>query len=616
MGRRRWGTNDYGGFVRRLALLSLVFFVAAPSAQGQSAGIDVELFHPNVDGRGFFGTNAASIHAPGEFGVGLVLHYARKQLLVPSGANPGFQVTNRLSGNLILSLGLASWLELGLAVPVSLWNENDVVFAGSQNTAGFGDIRFSPKLRLLNEQRHGVGLSLITMLTLPSGDTSAFLGQKNVRLSPELVLEKGLGPMRLLVNFGAHLRETATYLNVEVGHELFARVALTARVARSVELGAELLSTLGGDRVAGNPLEALFGARFFGGDKWQMWLGAGPGLTRAYGSPAVRVLAGLVYAPHDTSPDRDGDGVPDKDDRCPDQPGPASNQGCPKLERRVDRGRIDTDGDGVPDKDDDCPTEPGPAANRGCPWPDRDKDGVPDREDQCPDVPGPKWNKGCPFVHKPAAPDRDGDGVPDSEDQCPDVAGPKWNKGCPFVYKPPAPTAPARPVSDRDGDGVPDSEDKCPDVPGPKDNGGCPLPPPRVVVTQGEVKILDQVRFQTGKAEILESSNEILDQVATVLKQHPEIEKLEIQGHTDDVGNAMKNRLLSERRALAVMAYLVEKGVGGARLVARGYGSKKPLVKLNKKRMKKPALKAARAKNRRVQFIVLGARSDGAKGDE
>ena len=112
--------------------------------------------------------------------------------------------------------------------------------------------------------------------------------------------------------------------------------------------------------------------------------------------------------------DRDKDGIPDKEDRCPDTPGLPEFQGCP-----------DTDGDGIPDIDDACPTVPGPVENNGCPWPDTDGDGVLDKDDACPTVPGPVENNGCPW------PDTDGDGVLDKDDACPTVPGlPEYN-GCP-----------------------------------------------------------------------------------------------------------------------------------------------------------------------------------------
>ncbi|WP_312390745.1 von Willebrand factor type A domain-containing protein [Chryseobacterium sp.] len=85
--------------------------------------------------------------------------------------------------------------------------------------------------------------------------------------------------------------------------------------------------------------------------------------------------------------DKDQDGIPNKEDQCPDLAGPKENNGCPWP---------DTDGDGVIDKDDACPTVAGPAENNGCPWPDTDGDGVLDKDDACPTVPGmPEYN-GCP----------------------------------------------------------------------------------------------------------------------------------------------------------------------------------------------------------------------------
>lgn len=83
--------------------------------------------------------------------------------------------------------------------------------------------------------------------------------------------------------------------------------------------------------------------------------------------------------------DRDKDGIPDKDDLCPDQAGPAATQGCP-----------DSDGDGVADKDDKCPTAAGMAKWDGCP--DSDGDGIPDHLDKCPNVAGVAAMKGCPEV--------------------------------------------------------------------------------------------------------------------------------------------------------------------------------------------------------------------------
>ena len=103
-------------------------------------------------------------------------------------------------------------------------------------------------------------------------------------------------------------------------------------------------------------------------------------------------------------------------DACPDVAGPAALNGCP-----------DRDGDGIADKDDKCPDVAGLAKYNGCPIPDTDKDGINDEEDKCPTVPGVARYQGCPI------PDTDNDGVNDEEDKCPNEPGPASNFGCPEI---------------------------------------------------------------------------------------------------------------------------------------------------------------------------------------
>ncbi|MBI4947218.1 MAG: OmpA family protein [Bacteroidetes bacterium] len=176
-------------------------------------------------------------------------------------------------------------------------------------------------------------------------------------------------------------------------------------------------------------------------------------------------------------PDRDGDHIPDNMDECPDQPGLPQFNGCP-----------DRDSDGIIDKNDSCPDVAGTVQFNGCP--DQDGDGIIDIKDSCPDVPGvPEFN-GCP--------DRDGDKIIDKLDSCPDEAGlPKLN-GCPdkdgdgIIDK--HDLCPNEPGSaetfgcpDKDGDGVVDKEDRCPDKAGPKENDGCPLARLHLIDEKGNI---------------------------------------------------------------------------------------------------------------------------------
>jgi len=114
--------------------------------------------------------------------------------------------------------------------------------------------------------------------------------------------------------------------------------------------------------------------------------------------------------------DRDGDGIVDSLDKCPDIFGLASMQGCP-----------DKDGDGISDAEDKCPDVFGVARYLGCPIPDTDGDGINDENDKCPTVAGVARYQGCPI------PDTDGDGVDDEVDKCPNVPGPSDNYGCPVI---------------------------------------------------------------------------------------------------------------------------------------------------------------------------------------
>ncbi len=153
--------------------------------------------------------------------------------------------------------------------------------------------------------------------------------------------------------------------------------------------------------------------------------------------------------------DRDGDGVADEIDACPEEAGSPLADGCLSDE--------DADLDGIADSEDLCPDEAGGLAVGGCPeteTPDRDLDGVLDDSDRCPDMPGLPEYAGCPASAWLA--DADGDGVPDFVDGAPGEAGPVDAGGTPLVTG-----------TDRDGDGVPDGEDACPDDPGP--GSGCPL---------------------------------------------------------------------------------------------------------------------------------------------
>lgn len=257
--------------------------------------------------------------------------------------------------------------------------------------------------------------------------------------------------------------------------------------------------------------------------------------------------------------DTDGDGIYDKDDECPTEPGLAIFKGCP-----------DSDGDGIPDKDDECPNEPGLAEFQGCP--DTDGDGIPDKDDACPEVAGLKEFQGCP--------DTDGDGVPDNLDKCPNEKGPKENQGCPWP--------------DRDGDGVPDKDDKCPDQAGPASNQGCPELTDEVADQLNSFAKV--IYFDTDKATIKIDSEQTLTAIKRIMNDYANA-SFKIEGHTDSTGGSEINLRLSEERAAAVKDWLISNGVSASRLSSEGFGSTKPIA-TNR-------TSAGRAQNRRAEIKVI-----------
>ena len=271
--------------------------------------------------------------------------------------------------------------------------------------------------------------------------------------------------------------------------------------------------------------------------------------------------------------DADGDGVRDRDDRCPNTPAGVvvDRFGCP----------VDTDGDGVPDYLDECPNEAGTV--RGCP--DSDGDGVPDKDDACPDTPaGVRVDaRGCPL-------DSDGDGVPDYLDKCANT--PRGvavdADGCPL---------------DSDGDGIPDHLDKCPDVAGLPEFDGCPKPAAIVVTeTFRERNLL----FDFGRATIHASSGPALDEAARVMQTAPD-ERFLVIGHTDKVGSEAANLRLSRARAAAVVAALEKRGVNPAQLKSIGMGFAEATVPAT-------ASNEERQRDRRVVVKSLSAEEWGQYG--
>jgi OmpA-OmpF porin, OOP family len=563
---------------RSLAVLMplLITGLAAPASGQQAEGFALNRFDPSERGSEWFVLESLDLRGEGRPAVGIVGDWGHKPLVLyaPDGSERKLLVSDQLFVNVGGGVILANRLRLSANVPIAAYE------AGEQGTlngttyvppssASIGDIRLGADVRLVGEFGDPFTAALGVQVHLPTGKQSDYTGDGKVRVVPRLLGAGEVGAFSYAVKLGLQYRALdGSFASSPIGTEVLFGAAAGIRAAdKNLLIGPELYGSTvvtNGDaafKKLSTPLEILFGAHYTFASDFRAGLGVGPGLTRGFGTPQVRVLASFEFIPAIVPPppppsDRDKDGIIDSEDACPDTPGVKTDD--PK-----------TNG---------CPRAPS----------DRDKDGIIDAEDACPDTPGvktddPKTN-GCP----PPPADRDKDGVPDVEDACPDTPGvktddPKTN-GCP----PPPP--------DRDKDGIPDPEDACPDIPGPKNEdpkkNGCP----EARIEAGEIKILQQVKFKTASAVILPESDGILTAVMTIFNEHPEIKKVRVEGHTDNRGGAAMNMGLSSRRAASVATWLIKHGVDKSRLTSKGFGLTKPIDS--------NTTDEGRQNNRRVEFHI------------
>jgi outer membrane protein OmpA-like peptidoglycan-associated protein len=590
--------------LRRTLLVAIALLT--PSVSRAQRGIESELFHPALDSYGIITVERAQTSHQWDFGFKLFLDYAQSPLKLAfyDATSMGPRTKAAMDWQVALHfgahLGLTNWLEAAVQVPISAQGYSDAY--GSYGSAadpmitrtGFYaadrftnipppdaaplDARLALKARLFRKDLFG--MALIAAATVPFGDDAAFLGDTGFTFRPSLVMDVTKGPLTFALNVGAIVREQTTVYDphdqalkvasprvlLQVGHEMTAAAGIAYRFVQWVGIAAEAYSYLPllSSKVASRDFTAdVLGAlQIYPARDLVLAIGAGGGVVPgAARRDDFRVLAGLSWAPAEqkgavsaNAIDSDGDGIPDGQDLCPNEPedkdGFEDEDGCPDL---------DNDHDGIPDKLDKCPNEAedrdGHDDEDGCPDPDNDGDGIPDVQDKCPNDPedrdGFQDDDGCPDA------DNDGDGIPDAVDKCPNE--PETRNGV-------------------------DDEDGCPD------SGGAP-----VAVSKLELSG-EPIAFDAGKSTLTAKATAALDSVAAKITASA-AKRVRIEGHADTNEAGKRTETLSQARAAAVREYLIKKGVDGDRLQAVGYGDKRLLdTKRNA---------AARAKNRRVELIVV-----------
>ncbi len=568
----------------------------------KNEGMEVRLFRPAVDTKGHFTTDGSLVLPHLNYSLGMMLDFGFNHWVAVEQEGEFYDKTymkRAINAVLMANLGLNNMFVVGFQLPIGVssgvafggYDEvNDERLRDEWSTKGaFGDIALHVKAGWLKADRNPIGLGTVIQYQFGSGKSELLLGEpgKAGALSGKLIVDAEPGTWyRIALNVGGRYAFQAKSENhlsdgfaIGGGTLLFRNgLLLTAGLGQSFMLWRNVLDfvvEIYGNQLASDfgdmsylSLEASGGFKFYIDGHSYLVAGAAGGLPLAdtdskygYQNAQWRLFLGIAFEP--SIGDRDRDGIPDDADQCPDEP---------------------EDVDNFEDSD-------------GCPDPDNDRDGILDVDDDCPliaeDADGDEDEDGCPEQEKaPEIHDRDKDGILDEEDECPDDPedrdGFEDADGCPD--------------DDNDRDGFPDLNDECPlereVLNGFEDDDGCPDEGEALVtVTDDELQLLQGIRFKTASHEIVgQKSFEILDAVSAVLKANQDLRVL-IEGHTDSKGRRRYNISLSNRRAKSVRKHLIESGIDGSRMEAKGFGPDRP-IETNE-------TEEGRSANRRVVFTKL-----------
>jgi predicted outer membrane repeat protein len=491
-------------FVRRresvwLAVAALLS-VGLVSSPARAAGVDAHGFQLMGTTGDLYGyTRMAYPYGgvKGDFDVSLVADHAWRPLVevLPEGRQ--VVLSNLSTASVAMSGSLGSWTRLEAVLPVHLYGVGP-----TGSFAAMGDLRLGAVVPAWSPAGTRPGLAIAPSVWVPTGNEERMVGNPGFSGGGVITVAQELGRLGWVVNVGARAGRFEPERNLRAGAGPLVGLGLHYAVTNSLTVTGEA-ATQGTSGFSQWPLELMLSSRIrLRGGSWAM-VGAGAGLNDAVGSSTARVVIGggfnrrreappevivqYVEPPIDTTADRDGDGIVDVEDACPDQ---AETY------------------DGFDDDD-------------GCPELDGDNDGVPFDRDACPE--------------EPIYPEQD----------------PRYSDGCPKL-------------AELSGD--------------------------RIVITQN-------IFFREGSAVVLRRSGPVLDEVARIIVEHPELDTVLIEGHTNNNGGPEYNYRLSEDRAVSVMRWLIDAGVDRNRLVAQGYGYDVPLVDHDHRDAKKL--------NRRVEFTVM-----------
>ena len=539
---------------RSFALLAILVVVPSAGRAEPTRNIDIAVYDPTPTTLGLsFQLQTAEVGAAGTYGVSASLGYAHEPLVLDTEQNADAVIRNQGMLSIGGAYAIADRFEVGGHMPFYYqtgqpYDPDNFSYEPAKGPAT-GDLVLHGKMKLTQSDELWTGVALGIKLPTRTYDqftgtdlpSARALGLATYVMSPYITIH---------VNAGGVVRKTAEFANIYQGSGFIGGFGARFRVIDPLSIHLEFFGELipDGRRNAMNERSVLFGSEVLVGARYQLTretsigLAGGTALVESIGHTDARGVLTFAYAP--SAPV-----LPSL--YRPEAPPPAP-----------DLNKIDTDFDRIVDAKDKCHEYP------------EDKDAFED-EDGCPD------------------PDNDKDAILDKSDKCPVLAedkdGFEDTDGCPEL--------------DNDKDGVADAADKCPLKPekinGKDDNDGCPDDGDSLVISQPDrIELLENVQFNGER--IAKTSANLMSQLAATLRARTDIARLRIAVHVQPSKAPDKDKVLADKRAEAILIWLVNYGIANERLDVKGFGGSKPLVAADRK--------GAAEINNRIELIIIERR--------
>lgn len=293
-------TNAF--FRRVLVIFSFLFLTSIGSVQALQSSFDVMNFMPAADNSPYLTVYGSRTLNPREFSTSLYFDYSRDPLQCEGCPQPNV-IPHLWMGNYGFAIGATDWLELGINVPFALYSRFYSDVTGLQNFEGaMGDIWFNSKVRLVDSEKHGVGLAILPFITVPTGDSNQFLGNGKVTGGAKVILDGEIGKAASLsLNVGYRARDDITRTNTRVDDELMYGFGAAMHVHPKLDViadvsGYSVIRDLW-QSVPQSPLEGEVALRYRMANGFAITGGGGGGLIDGIGAPSFRVLLGVSFTP-------------------------------------------------------------------------------------------------------------------------------------------------------------------------------------------------------------------------------------------------------------------------------------------------------------------------------